>query len=165
MTEYMEFECPLGTMRIAANPDGICGAYFRSQKYFPTGSDWRESSNNKDLVAARKQLLDYFAGKRTVFQLRLAARGTPFQQRVWKALYAIPFGVTATYSGVAEKLRAPNSTRAVAAAVGRNPIGIIVPCHRVLGKDGSLTGFAGGLERKEALLQLEGIHMPTGALA
>ena len=162
MTNYMDFDCALGAMRIAATTNGLCGVYFRAQKYFPTGAEWHESSTNADLIAARKQLHEYFDGKRCVFDLRLAAAGTPFQQRVWKALRGIPFGQTTTYGGLAEALGTPTATRAVAAAVGRNPIGIIVPCHRVLGKDGSLTGFAGGLDRKAALLQLEGVLFPIG---
>ncbi|HMA45123.1 MAG TPA: methylated-DNA--[protein]-cysteine S-methyltransferase, partial [Gemmatimonadales bacterium] len=102
------------------------------------------------------QLDDYFARRRAVFDLPLAAAGTPFQQRVWRALRQIPFGATESYAGLARRLGAPAAARAVGAANGQNPIPIIVPCHRVIGADGDLTGFGGGLERKRWLLAHEG---------
>jgi methylated-DNA-[protein]-cysteine S-methyltransferase len=104
----------------------------------------------------RAELAEYFAGARQRFDLLLAPGGTPFQRRVWRALAAIPFGATVSYLALAQSLGAPRSVRAVAAAVGRNPISVLIPCHRVIGSDGSLTGYAGGLDRKRKLLALEG---------
>ncbi|MCA8974064.1 MAG: methylated-DNA--[protein]-cysteine S-methyltransferase [Planctomycetes bacterium] len=104
---------------------------------------------------ARRQLAEYFAGRRREFELPLAPRGTPFQLEVWAALRTIPFGSTCSYADIAARIGRPNAVRAVGAANGRNPIAIIVPCHRVIGRDGSLTGYAGGLDRKRRLLQHE----------
>jgi len=109
-----------------------------------------------DRVAA--QVAEYFAGRRTAFDLPLAPRGTSFQQDVWRALLSIPYGHTASYSDVARTVGRPAAVRAVGAANGRNPIAIVVPCHRVIGADGTLTGYAGGLRRKQALLALEARH-------
>ena len=103
-----------------------------------------------------RQLDEYFAGSRRTFDLPLAATGTPFQRRVWDALGAVPWGGTLTYGELAERVGRPGAARAVGAAVGRNPISIVVPCHRVVGADGTLTGYAGGLGRKRFLLALEG---------
>jgi methylated-DNA-[protein]-cysteine S-methyltransferase len=108
----------------------------------------------------RVALAEYFAGARQRFDFALAPKGTPFQRRVWRALAAVPFGATVSYLALAQSLGLPRSVRAVAAAVGRNPISVIIPCHRVIGSDGSLTGYAGGLERKRKLLALEGAAQP-----
>jgi len=123
-------------------------------------------ADSADVPAAAARLLDraaaqvaeYFAGRRTAFDLPLAPRGTPFQQDVWRALLAIPYGHTASYRDVARSVGRPAAVRAVGAANGRNPIAIVVPCHRVIGADGTLTGYAGGLKRKQALLALEARH-------
>ena len=117
------------------------------------------------LEAAASQLAEYFAGDRRDFDLPLAPAGTPFQQSVWRALEAIPFGELRSYRDIAEHIGKPSAVRAVGAANGRNPLPIVVPCHRVIGSDGSLTGFAGGLDTKRALLALEGSLPPeTGGL-
>jgi methylated-DNA-[protein]-cysteine S-methyltransferase len=107
------------------------------------------------LDATERQLADYFAGRRTAFDLPLAPAGTPFQRCVWNALLAIPYGATASYAEIARRIGQPTAMRAVGAANGRNPIAIVIPCHRVIGADGTLTGYAGGLARKQALLALE----------
>jgi methylated-DNA-[protein]-cysteine S-methyltransferase len=109
-------------------------------------------------VEVREQLDAYFAGERRAFALKLAPRGTEFQQRVWQALSAIPYGETTTYAAIARTIGQPNAVRAVGAANGRNPISIVVPCHRVIGQDGTLTGYAGGLPSKQRLLALEARH-------
>jgi methylated-DNA-[protein]-cysteine S-methyltransferase len=109
-----------------------------------------------------RQLAEYFAGKRRSFDLELAPRGTPFEQEVWAALRTIPFGETRSYGEIAAALGRPGAARAVGRANGANPIPIVVPCHRVLGSDGSLTGFGGGLATKERLLELEGRTLPLG---
>ncbi len=108
------------------------------------------------LAEAERQLTEYFAGRRQLFELPLAPRGTAFQQKVWKALCAIPYGETRSYRQVAEEVGCPRGYRAVGLANNRNPIAVLIPCHRVLGADGSLTGYAYGLEMKKGLLALEG---------
>jgi methylated-DNA-[protein]-cysteine S-methyltransferase len=153
----MRFESPLGAMIVAATGKGLAGAWFDGQRHLPDLSAWPHVSGHPVLDAAARQLLEYFAGSRTQFDLPLDLQGgTPFQQSVWQALLAIPSGATASYGAVSGRVGNPAAVRAVGAAVGRNPLSIIVPCHRVLGSDGSLTGYAGGLERKSALLRLEG---------
>jgi methylated-DNA-[protein]-cysteine S-methyltransferase len=116
--------------------------------------DWVEYDDGV-LAEARAQLSAYFAGERTTFDLPLAPVGTPFQQRVWGELRRIPYAETVSYGELANRLGSPGASRAVGLANGRNPIAIVVPCHRVIGADGTLTGYAGGLERKRALLDLE----------
>ena len=156
MTTYARFDGPFGRMLVTASRLGLSGIYFTGQKYEPEVLDaWSSDPDLESLSAACRQLDEYFRGARTRFDLPLDPRGTPFQMSVWRALRDIPFGETTTYGSVARQLGAPAATRAVGAAVGRNPISIVVPCHRVLGSDGSLTGYAGGLDRKRALLALE----------
>jgi len=156
MTYYTWLDGPLGRMLVAATDAGLAGAWFEGQKYFPAiGTDWRERPGHPVLRQAVAQLRDYFAGRRTAFDLPLAPAGTPFQQQVWKALRGIRYGGSSTYGTLARRMRAPAAARAVGAAVGRNPLSVVVPCHRVLGADGSLTGYAGGLARKRKLLSLE----------
>jgi len=119
-----------------------------------------EDATHPVLMEAAGQLDDYFAGRREQFNLRLDFHGTEFQKRVWNALLAIPFGQTRSYGQIAEEIGSPKAVRAVGAANGRNPISIVAPCHRVIGASGSLTGFAGGLEAKALLLELEGSLVP-----
>lgn len=155
---YTYTECPLGRMLITADERALTGLYFVGQKYEAVPAlDWIEDPHHAVLRRARAQLAEYFAGERTGFDLPLAPSGTPFQREVWRALELIPSGATTTYGELARSLEAPESVRAVGAAVGRNPISIVIPCHRVVGSTGSLTGYAGGLERKRALLALEGL--------
>jgi methylated-DNA-[protein]-cysteine S-methyltransferase len=151
-------ESPLGSMLLAATERGLAGAWFVGQRHGPDSQGWREDPRHPVLREAMAQLAGWFAGERTRFELPLDLQaGTPFQQDVWSALLAIPRGGTTSYAELARRVGRPGAARAVGAAVGRNPISIVVPCHRVLGSGGSLTGYAGGLERKAALLQLEGI--------
>jgi methylated-DNA-[protein]-cysteine S-methyltransferase len=151
---------PLGTIIVAATSRGLAGLWFEGQKHQPDMGGWPEDPRHPVLVQAMAQLAEYFAGTREVFDLPLdLQRGTPFQQSVWRALLAIPAGRTSSYARICEAIGKPAAARAVGAAVGRNPLSIVVPCHRVLGTDGSLTGYAGGLQRKSALLQLEGALM------
>lgn len=148
---------PLGTLLLAATPQGLAGLWFEGQKHHPDSSRWPLEPDHPVLAEAMRQLDDYFAGRRTSFDLPLDLQGgTPFQQSVWRALLAIPCGQHTSYGVLSQRLGQPAAVRAVGAAVGRNPLCIVVPCHRVLGADGSLTGYAGGLERKTALLRLEG---------
>ncbi len=154
---------PLGRVLLAASDVGLAGLWFEGQRHGPLAA-WRGLGHQPTqpghpvLQTAERQLQDYFAGRRQAFDLPLdLSHGTPFQRQVWQALRDIPAGRTAAYAELAQRIDAPQAARAVGAAVGRNPISIIVPCHRVLGAGGSLTGYAGGLDRKRALLTLEGV--------
>ena len=153
---------PLGEIAIAATPQGLTGLWFTdNQRYLPpelTGpAAWPESPAHPVLKQAGQQLGEYFAGQRSQFDVPLDLRcGTAFQQSVWHALLAIAQGETVSYGEVSRRIGHPAAVRAVGGAVGRNPVSIIVPCHRVMGSNGTLTGYGGGLTRKTALLQLEG---------
>lgn len=149
-------ETPLGTMTLAATEHGLAGAWFESQKHHPGPLAAPVDPGQRWLKLAREQLAAYFDGELQAFSVPLDLRGTPFQRSVWQALLAIAPGGTCTYAEVAQAAGSPAAVRAAGAAVGRNPVSVIVPCHRVLGRDGSLTGYAGGLPRKQALLRLEG---------
>jgi methylated-DNA-[protein]-cysteine S-methyltransferase len=153
----LRYDSPLGPMWLAASDSGLAGAWFEGQRHGPDRSGWSEQPAHALLRQAAAQLAGWFAGGRQQFELPLdLAAGTPFQQAVWRSLLAIPRGGTTSYAALARALGRPQAARAVGAAVGRNPLSIIVPCHRVLGTGGALTGYAGGLERKTALLRLEG---------
>lgn len=148
---------PLGPMLLAATPAGLAGLWFDGQRHQPDTSAWPSDDAHPVLVAAIAQLDEYFAGRRTRFDVPLDLQaGTPFQRSVWQALLGIPAGQRTSYAALSRSVGRPAAVRAVGAAVGRNPVSIVVPCHRVVGTDGSLTGYAGGLERKTALLRLEG---------
>ena len=154
------YESPLGPMLLAATDRGLAGVWFVGQRHGPDSRGWREDPQHPVLREAVAQFAAWFAGERSRFELPLDLQaGTPFQQDVWKALLAIPRGGTTSYAELARRVGRPSAARAVGAAVGRNPLSVVVPCHRVLGTGGALTGYAGGLERKTALLQLEGALM------
>jgi methylated-DNA-[protein]-cysteine S-methyltransferase len=153
----LHVDSPLGGVTLAATDDGLAGLWFDLQRHLPDMHGWQADDTHPVLLAAAAQLRDYFAGTRDHFDLPLdLSHGTAFQQAVWQALLAIPAGATTSYGALSLRVGKPAAVRAVGAAVGRNPISVIVPCHRVLGADGSLTGYAGGLDRKTALLALEG---------
>lgn len=154
---YRTLDTPLGGMLLAATQDGLAGAWFDDQQHLPDVSGWTRVSTQPLLDDAAQQMLQYLRGERVRFDLVLApAWGTAFQTAVWQALRQIPHGHTTSYGTLARTLHQPRAARAVGAAVGRNPWSVIVPCHRVLGAQGAMTGYAGGLARKQALLQLEG---------
>jgi methylated-DNA-[protein]-cysteine S-methyltransferase len=155
MLAYDEYRSPQGTMLIAATPKGLAGVYFKGQKHFPKQRQWQRDARHPVLRQAKRELSEYFAGKRTRFSVALDPQGTDFQRSVWKQIARVEFGKTLTYGELARRAGHPGSARAAGAATGRNPLGIIVPCHRIMGADGSLTGYAGGLQRKRALLALE----------
>jgi len=156
MRYYDTLESPWGGVLIAASERGLSGVYFDRQKYRPRrGADWRHAPGNRHLKRARKQLAEYFAGERREFDLELDPAGSPFQKRVWKAISGVPYGETISYGELARRAGLPEGARAAGAATGRNPIGVVVPCHRIVGADGKLTGYAGGLDKKRALLALE----------
>jgi methylated-DNA-[protein]-cysteine S-methyltransferase len=142
---------PIGPLTLVAGPAGLRAIHFpgRAPDLDPAGRD------PERLAPVAVQLREYFAGERTAFDLELDLGGTALQRAVWERLQAIPCGETTTYTRLARDIGRPRAARAVGAAVGRTPVPIVVPCHRVLGADGSLTGYAGGLERKRALLDLE----------
>ena len=153
-------DTPLGPVRLAASPTGLAGLWFEGQRHAPgplLTKAWADEPTHPVLREAAQQLLQYLKGERTAFTLPLdLSGGTPFQQAVWHALMAIDRGQTTSYSALGSLIGNPKAVRAVGAAVGRNPLSVVVPCHRVIGSDGSLTGYAGGLDRKMALLALEG---------
>ena len=151
---------PMGPMLVAATSRGIAGIWFIGQRHGPDPSRWPEDPQHPLLKKACAQLEEYFAGKRASFDLPLDLQaGTAFQQSVWRALLEIPRGQTTSYGELGRRIGKPEASRAVGAAVGRNPLSVVVPCHRVVGHGGALTGYAGGLERKSALLRLEGALM------
>ena len=158
MRYYDIYESPHGRMLLVATEDGVSGVYFNRQKYFPdTKKEWKRDGRHAPLKQLKRELQEYFAGKRKRFEVALDPDGTPFQRSVWKAISTVGFGKTITYGELAARAGCPGSARAAGAATGRNPVGIIVPCHRIVGSNGSLTGYAGGLNRKRALLVLEGV--------
>ena len=152
---YSDIASPLGQLTVAATEQGLCGLYFEAHRHFKGKDGWRRDSAHPVVRAAVRQLEEYFAGTRDGFDLPLDLRGTTFQQEVWQQLLRIPYGATVSYGDHAKAVGRPKAARAVGAAIGRNPVSIIVPCHRVIGGNGSLTDYAGGLERKAALLELE----------
>jgi methylated-DNA-[protein]-cysteine S-methyltransferase len=156
LTVFTAWHGPLGTMTLAATPRGLSGIWFEGQRHGPDTSAWRCDPEHPMLLQAIEQLTQYFAGRRQRFELPLdLSMGTAFQQQVWQALLDIAPGATTSYGRLSASIGKPAAVRALGAAVGRNPLSVVVPCHRVLGTDGSLTGYAGGLERKTALLSLE----------
>lgn len=156
MKTYTVIESPLGPLTAVATADGLCGLYMSDAAHLPvTFGAPATGAAGGAFDQLREELGEYFARDRTQFSVATAASGTPFQHRVWAALVEIPYGQTRTYGQLALALGDVRVVRAVGAANGRNPLSIIVPCHRVVGADGTLTGYAGGLERKELLLALE----------
>jgi len=151
---YCYMETPIGMLLIAGD-DAIRGIYFpKNGKAAAPEADWIESSKGV-LAEAVRQLKEYFAGRRADFELPLAPDGTEFQRTVWQRLQEIPYGATISYGELAKRVGNPKASRAVGAANGSNPIPIVIPCHRVIGSNGKLTGFGGGLPTKEKLLALE----------
>lgn len=155
MNVFSYYQSPLGTMTLQACDAGVLGAWFDTQTTRPDDLGLQDSSHPV-LVNTTAQLEEYFSGARTSFDLPIASKGTAFQQQVWKALMTIPYGETWSYQDIANAIDNPKAVRAVGMANGKNPISIIVPCHRVIGKNGKLTGYAGGVGIKEKLLSLEG---------
>jgi methylated-DNA-[protein]-cysteine S-methyltransferase len=155
MTYYTEHESPVGRLLLAATDAGLSGIYFEQHKYFKGTQTWRRDDAHGHLRKAAQQLDEYFAGKRREFELPLDLAGTEFQRAVWRELAALPFGSTTSYLAIAQRIANARAVRATGTAIGRNPVSIIVPCHRVLSTAGGLSGYAGGLERKRYLLALE----------
>lgn len=156
---YQFFDSAIGTLRLVSNGEGLTHVEFEGQHAVTPAQRKRSDTV---LAIAAEQLSQYFAGERRDFDLPLAPGGTAFQNAVWSALRRIPYGELRSYRDIAREIGRERAVRAVGAANGRNPLPIVVPCHRVIGSDGSLTGFAGGLAAKQCLLTLEGA-LPTGS--
>jgi methylated-DNA-[protein]-cysteine S-methyltransferase len=161
---FTEIDTPTGKLNLIANETSLVGILWQTGDY--SSAELRAARRDEThpvLMQAAKQLNEYFEAKRTTFDLPLEPHGTEFQKKVWMALREIPFGQTASYGQIARRIGMPTASRAVGAANGRNPLPIVVPCHRVIGSNGSLTEFGGGLENKSILLRLEGIELGLGA--
>lgn len=159
-TKYKIIKSPVGPLTLVIKDQILQAILWDNDKPNRVKLDqMTEDKKDPILLETERQLNEYFSGKRKTFNLPMEACGTPFQEEVWEALNQIPYGVTCTYKDIAVKINRPAAVRAVGTAIGRNPISIIIPCHRVIGTDGSLTGFAGGLDRKRLLLDLEEIKI------
>ncbi len=154
-TAQSRIDSPLGPLLLARTELGLAGAWFQNQKHHPLTIGAPERPDDPLLASAARQLAAYFAGEGVAFEIALDLQGTPFQRAVWAELLRIAPGTTCSYGDIARRLGPASSGRAVGSAVGRNPVSIIVPCHRVVGSTGALTGYAAGLDRKTALLRLE----------
>jgi methylated-DNA-[protein]-cysteine S-methyltransferase len=153
---YSIVKSPINDLLLVADDGALTGLYFAGRDHIPAASkQWKFNAQHPVLKQAAKELQEYFAGKRTEFSVPLRLAGTDFQQRVWREISLIPYGETITYSDLAKRAGAPQAIRAAGAATGRNPVSVIIPCHRVMGKNGSMRGFAGGLDRKRHLLEHE----------
>ena len=162
MTRYTTLSTTLGSIYATLQGDALSGVHFRGGRHAPPIAEgWRDDRGAAPFRMLDEQLRAYLAGELRRFDLPLAPQGTAFQMRVWSEIARIPFGRTITYTELAARAGAPDAMRAAGAATGRNPLSIIVPCHRVVGADGSLTGYAGGLDRKRRLLELEGALQPA----
>ena len=160
MTYYDYYQSPRGRMLLVADDKALTGVYFTGQKYQPRiEREWKREERHAPLRRAKRELAEYFGGTRTRFTVKVAPYGTPFQCAVWKAIAGVGFGKTIPYAELARRAGRPGSARAAGAATGRNPISIVVPCHRIVGSNGSLTGYAGGLAKKRELLAMEGMRV------
>jgi methylated-DNA-[protein]-cysteine S-methyltransferase len=158
MIKYARFVTPIGTLFATATGGALTGLYYEGGRHAPEISTaWIEEPTAAPLAECVRQLGEFLEGKRRGFDLPLAPEGSEFQRRVWMEIARIPYGETLTYAELARRAGTPGAARAAGAATGRNPLSIIVPCHRVVGTDGSLTGYAGGLGRKTRLLEIEGV--------
>jgi methylated-DNA-[protein]-cysteine S-methyltransferase len=156
MYRYDYYQSPTGRMLLVADGKALTGAYFTGQKHRPRiTAEWMRDARHAPLRQAKRELAEYFSGKRKRFTVKLAPGGTPFQRAIWKAITDVGFGGTIPYAELARRAGRQGSARAAGGAAGRNPISIIVPCHRIVGSNGALTGYAGGLAKKRALLTLE----------
>jgi len=156
VNEYSIISSPIGDLMLVADTSALVGLYFVGCDHLPAASDrWQINAKNPVLQQATKQLQEYFAGKRETFSVPLRLVGTLFQEKIWREIARIPYGKTTSYSELATRAGSPQATRAAGTSTGRNPVAIIIPCHRVIGKNGGICGFAGGLERKRHLLALE----------
>lgn len=164
MIRYRRIPTPLGPLFATASGGSLTGVYYEGGRHAPQISPlWTDDPRDPALAECARQLADYFSGRRHGFDLPVAPSGTPFQMRVWQEIARIPYGETISYAELARRAGAPGCARAAGAATGRNPLSIVVPCHRVVASGGALTGYAGGLERKARLLEIEGVHQAEAA--
>ena len=166
---YRRVDSPIGPLLVAASSRGLAALYMQAQRHVPDAPEaaWRpvgaaDPAQRVILDTTARQLAEYFAGARRTFDVPLDLVGTAFQRRVWQGLCSIPFGATISYATLADRIGSPKAMRAVGLANGRNPVSIVVPCHRVIGADGSMTGYGGGVDRKRFLLELEASSTPAG---
>jgi methylated-DNA-[protein]-cysteine S-methyltransferase len=155
MTTYTILKSPVGDLMLVANESELTGLYFVDCDHVPAQDGWKRDEQHPVLKQAAKELNEYFAGKRFDFSFPPSSSGTDFQKRVWREIAKIPFGKTISYGELAKRTGKPKAIRAAGTATGRNPLGIIIPCHRVLAKGGGIGGYAGGLDRKRRLLEHE----------
>jgi methylated-DNA-[protein]-cysteine S-methyltransferase len=155
-TLYTHFDSPIGPLLLTSDGASLTGLYMNAGKHSPlTEADWKQDDEALPFPAVKEQLAAYFNGGLREFELPVSLHGTPFQQKVWEELRRIPFGETISYGELARRIGNPDASRAVGLANGKNPVSIIVPCHRVIGANGKLTGYGGGLDNKATLLTLE----------
>lgn len=155
-TQYTLMDSPVGPLLLTSNGEALTGVFMGEHKHGPAvGEGWARNDDSPPLAETKRQLGAYFSGSLTEFDLPLAPEGTEFQQRVWKELRNIGFGETLSYGELARRIGSPNASRAVGLANGRNPLSIVIPCHRVIGANGKLTGYGGGIDRKATLLDHE----------
>ncbi|HEX9812695.1 MAG TPA: methylated-DNA--[protein]-cysteine S-methyltransferase [Burkholderiales bacterium] len=156
------YKSPLGDMLVISTAEALVGLHFMGQKYFPrVDAAWEKNTSIAPIRETIRQLDEFFAGARDRFDVPLGPYGTSYQHAIWNAISTVPYGETITYGELARRAGHPKDARAAGAATGQNPIGIIVPCHRIIGANGKLTGYAGGLDKKRALLALEAEHTRT----
>ena len=158
MNAFTYFESPIGRLLLTCDGAALTGLFMEPSRKAQSTDGWVEDVTVGPLQSTLRQLTEYFSGTRRKFDLPLRLQGTAFQQRVWRELTEIPYGETWSYGQLAKRIDKPGASRAVGLANGRNPISILVPCHRVIGADGSMTGYGGGIERKQWLLAHEGLH-------
>jgi methylated-DNA-[protein]-cysteine S-methyltransferase len=159
MIYFTAYESPIQSLRLVSDGRSLIGLYMMSEKHDRVAqNDWVEDESAPPFAETKEQLTAYFAGNLTEFDLPLQMAGTNFQKRVWEALKTIPYGITISYGKLAQEIGQPNASRAVGLANGQNPISIIVPCHRVIGANGKLTGYGGGIERKQWLVHHEQLN-------
>jgi methylated-DNA-[protein]-cysteine S-methyltransferase len=165
INEYSMIQSELGNLMLVTDGSALTGLYFAGCDHVPASrKHWKRNDQHPVLQLAAGQLGEYFAGKRTRFSVPLRLNGTEFQESIWREIARVPYGQTITYSELAGRAGASQAVRATGTTTGRNPISIIVPCHRIVGKDGAMCGFAGGLERKRRLLELENTDLPQATL-
>jgi methylated-DNA-[protein]-cysteine S-methyltransferase len=155
MNSFAILPSPVGDLLLVADETHLRGVYFAGEKHAPPTRGWEHNPDQTILKQAARELAEYFSGTRTTFSVPLCYEGTKFQQAIWRQISQIPFGRTISYTELAERAGAPNAPRAAGTATGQNPFSILVPCHRVMGRNGGMHGYAGGLDRKRRLLELE----------
>jgi len=159
MNSYSILKSTVGDLLLVADETHLIGIYFSGEKHAPATRDWKRNPDHTVLKQTARELDEYFNGTRTTFSVPLRYDGTKFQQEIWRQISQIPFGKTISYTELAKRAGAPSAPRAAGTATGQNPLSIIIPCHRVVGRNGGLRGYAGGLDRKRHLLEVEKIRI------